>query len=175
MQRVALELFLEHGFERTTAAQIASRAGVTERTYFRHFADKREVLFDGQEILRKALTASVEDAPSALGPLDALFQAFHSVVPMLEGNRSFAEPRQRVIAATPSLQERELAKLAALADALAEALRARGAPDLQATLAAKSGMAALAHVAAGWLDDATVPLAERLDLAQRGLREVAGG
>lgn len=173
LQRVALELFEERGFERTTAAQIAARAGVTERTYFRYFADKREVLFDGQEILREALTASLTAAPAALGPLDAVFRAFHSVVPMLEANRPFAEPRQRVIAATPSLQERELAKLATLADALAEALRVRGVPDPQAALAAQAGMAGFAHAATGWLDDETTSLGARLDLARSALKTLA--
>ena len=172
MQRAALELFREHGFERTTAAQIAARAGVTERTYFRHFADKREVLFDGQEILRAALIASMADAPAVLGPLDVLFRAFHSVVPTLEGNRAFAEPRQEVIAATPALQERELAKLAALGDALAEKLRSRRVPELQATLAARAGMVAFARATVAWLEDPSVDLGERLDLAKRGLREI---
>ena len=175
LQRKALELFREHGFERTTAAQIAERAGVTERTYFRHFADKREVLFDGQEVLRKALTVGLGEAPAALGPLGALFHAFHSVVPALEANRSFAEPRQQVIAATPALQERELTKLAALAEALAEGLRARGTGDLQATLAARTGMAAFAHAVTIWLADATVPLGERLDIDHGALTEVIGG
>lgn len=174
MQRSALELFREHGFERTTTAQIAARAGVTERTYFRHFADKREVLFDGQEILRAALTGSLADATSASGPLDALFHAFRSVVPTLEANRPLAKPRQEVIAATPALQEREMAKLAALADALAVGLRARGVPDLQATLAARTGMAAFAHATIGWLDDPRVALGARLDLAQAALKTLIG-
>ena len=172
LQQAALEMFREHGFDRTTAAQIASRAGVTERTYFRHFADKREVLFDGQEILREALTSSMADAPSGLSPLDALFHAFHSVVPMLEANRAFAEPRQKVIAATPALQERELAKLEALADAMASELRSRGVPDLPAILASRAGMAAFAHATIGWLEDATVPLGQRLDAALATLRSL---
>lgn len=150
------------------------RAGVTERTYFRHFADKREVLFDGQEILRAALTASIADAPTALAPLDAMFRAFHSVVPALEANREFAVPRQEVIATTPALQERELAKLAALADALTEQLRSRGVSDLQATLASRTGMAAFADAATGWLDDPSIPLGHRLDLALEALRSLVG-
>ncbi|TPG42838.1 TetR family transcriptional regulator [Sphingomonas koreensis] len=172
MQRSALDLFNEHGFERTTTAQIAARAGVTERTYFRHFADKREVLFDGQEILREALTAAITDAPATLGPFDAMFHAFHSVVPTLEANRSFAEPRQKVIAATPALQEREMAKLAALADALADSLQSRGVADPKATLAARTGMTAFAHAATAWLGDATVSLGERLELDHSILKEM---
>ncbi|MGI4807022.1 MAG: TetR family transcriptional regulator [Janthinobacterium lividum] len=170
LQRAAVELFREHGFDRTTAAEIAARAGVTERTFFRHFPDKREVLFDGQAVLVNALTASIADAPPELGPLDTLFRAFQSVTPLLEGNRSFSEPRQKVISATPALQERELAKLDALSDALALALKTRHVPDLQATLAARAGMAAFAHATLAWLATDELRLDERLDAAKQALK-----
>lgn len=170
LQEAGLALFAEHGYERTTAAEIAARAGVTERTFFRHFPDKREVLFDGQALLRAALCDAIDKGPGTLGPLAALFAAFRCLVPMLEANRAFAEPRQRVIAATPALQERELTKLAALSDALAGALEARGVPALPALLAARVGMAAFAHVAMGWLDRPEPNLAERLDDAEAALR-----
>ena len=88
-------------------AEIAGRAGVTERTFFRHFPDKREVLFDGQAVLVEALTASVAGAPTELGPLDTLFRAFRSVTTLLQDNRPFSKPRQEVISATPALQERD--------------------------------------------------------------------
>ena len=100
LQSAALELFRERGYERTTAAEIASRVGVTERTFFRYFTDKREVLFGGEAILRKALGASINDAPRSLGPLDTLYRAFRSVVPTLEANRSFSKPLQEVISST---------------------------------------------------------------------------
>lgn len=170
LQRAAVELFREHGFDRTTAAEIAARAGVTERTFFRHFPDKREVLFDGQAVLVNALTASIADAPPELGPFDALFRAFRSVTPLLEGNRSFAEPRQEVISATPALQERELAKLDALSDALAVALRTRHVPDLQAALAARACMAAFAYATLAWLANDGLRLDERLDAAKQALK-----
>ena len=170
LQTAAVELFGERGFDGTTAAEIAARAGVTERTFFRHFADKREVLFDGQAVLLDALLRAVRAAPDGEAPLATLFRAFRSVRPLLEGNRSFAEPRHAVIVATPALQERELAKTAALAEALAEALRDRGVPDLRATLAAQTGMAAFAHVTIAWLNDPDPGLAERLDRAERDLR-----
>ena len=174
LQSAALELFRERGYDRTTAAEIAARAGVTERTFFRHFPDKREVLFDGEATLRAALTASIADAPAGLGPLATLFRAFRSVQPTLEDNRPFSEPRHQVISTTPALYERELAKLAALADALAAALKARGVADLQATLAARAGMAAFAHATVTWLDDPglddpRLSLGERLDLVSRAL------
>jgi AcrR family transcriptional regulator len=87
----------------------AERVGVTERIFFRHFSDKREVLFDGEAILRAALTASIADAPDGLAPLDTLFRAF---------GRPFSKPRHEVISSRPALHERELAKTAALTDAL---------------------------------------------------------
>jgi AcrR family transcriptional regulator len=172
LQQAAVDLFRERGFDRTTAAEIASRAGVTERTFFRYFADKREVLFDGQAVLVDALSASVADAPSGMAPLDTLFRAFRSVTPLLEDNRSFSKPRQEVISATPALHERELSKLEALSDALALALRARGVPDLPAALAARAGMSAFADATLSWLEDDQLDLAERLDLAEQALRSL---
>ncbi len=170
LQRMALELFRERGYHQTTAAKIAARAGVTERTFFRHFPDKREVLFDGEAKLRAALTASIADAPDELGPLDTLFRAFRSLQPALEDNRPFSKPRHEVISNTPALYERELAKTAALADALAAALKARGVADLPAVLAARTGMAAFAQATVAWLDDPALGLGERLDLAYRELK-----
>ncbi len=170
LQRAALELFRERGYDRTTAAEIAARARVTERTFFRHFADKREVLFDGEAKLRAALTASISDAPGGLGPIDTLFRAFRSVQSALEDNRPFSKPRHEVISNTPALHERELAKMAGLADALAAALKARGVADLPAVLAAWTGMAAFAQATVAWLDDPRLGLGERLDLAHRELK-----
>ncbi|WP_428487638.1 TetR/AcrR family transcriptional regulator [Rhodopila sp.] len=155
LQGAALELSRERGYERTTAAEIVARAGVTERTFFRHFPDKREVLFDGEAMVRAALTASIADAPAGLGPLDTLFGAFRSFQPALEDNWSYAKPRHKVISATPALHEREPAKIAALTDALTAALKARGVADLRAVLAARTGMAAFVHATLSWLNDPT--------------------
>ena len=165
LQNAALALFDERGYERTTAAEIARRAGVTERTFFRAFPDKREVLFEGEAVLRAALAASIAEAPQELEPLEVLFRAFRALRPMLEANRPFAEPRHRLISATPALHERELAKIAALTDGLAEALRSRGVPELRADLAARAGMAAFVQATIAWLDDPGTGLGERLDLA----------
>lgn len=170
LQRAALKLFREHGYDRTTAAEIAALAGVTERTFFRHFADKREVLFDGEAILRAALTMAIADAPATLGPLDTLFLAFWSVVPLLEDNRSYSQPRHELIAATPALHEREMAKMATLADALAGALRLRGVAEVRAALAARTGMVAFVQATIAWLDDPGQSLGERLNLASQELK-----
>lgn len=170
LQGAALKLFRERGYDRTTAAEIAAQAGVTERTFFRHFSDKREVLFDGEARLRVALTASIADAPAGLVPLDILFRAFRSVQPVLEGNRPFSKPRHEVISSTPALHEREMAKMAALADALAAALKDRGVADLRAVLAARTGMAAFVQATISWLDDPGPGLGARIDLAFRELK-----
>ena len=170
LQNAALELFRERGYDRTTAAEIAARAGVTERTFFRYFPDKREVLFEGDAILRAALTESIEEAPGDLGPLDTLFHAFRSVQQLLEANRPFSKPRHEVISATAALHEREMAKTAALADAMAAALKARGVPELRAELAARTGMAAFVHATIAWLDDPETGLGERIERASREVK-----
>lgn len=165
LQQAAVELFRERGYEQTTAAGIAARAGVTERTFFRHFADKREVLFDGQAKLRDLLTDALAKAPATLKPLEALCQAFHSVEQLLEDNRPFSLPRQQVIDRSPALQERELAKVAALAEALALALRQRGVDERLAALAAQTGMATFRYAVASWFVDPAEGLGAHLDRA----------
>jgi AcrR family transcriptional regulator len=158
LQLAALELYRDGGYEQTTAADIAAKAGVTERTFFRHFPDKREVLFDGDAAFIDALTSAVRQAPSALGPWDTLFLAFRSVEPMFVENRPFTGPRQQVIAGSPALQERAMAKSRSVIAALAAALRERGAPAHQASLAAQMGMATLSHAVTAWFDDDSIDL-----------------
>lgn len=169
LQNAAMELFLEQGYDKTTAAGIAARTGVTERTFFRHFPDKREVLFDGAAVLGKALTEAIAVAPDGMAPLDILFQAFQSVTELLVTNRPFAKPRHDLIAATPALRERELAKHEALGNGLATALEARGVEALQAALAARAGMAAFVHATVAWLDDPHIALDEQLVMTHRAL------
>jgi AcrR family transcriptional regulator len=151
LQRAALELYAERGFDRTTAADIAARAGVTERTYFRHFPDKREVLFEGEAALRAALVDAVSGAPASLPPLPALREAFLSVAVMFERDRADKELRHRIISSTPELQERELMKSAHLTEAITEALERRAAPPGLASLAAVCGTAALNRARLQWL------------------------
>lgn len=165
LQQAAVELFGGRGYDQTTTAEIAARAGVTERTFFRHFPDKREVLFDGQARLREALTGAIAQAPATLPPLAALYRAFRSVEQLLEDNRPFSLPRQQVIDRTPALQERELAKVAALAEALALALQQRGADGRLAALAAQTGMATFRYAVASWFADPAGGLGGHLDRA----------
>jgi AcrR family transcriptional regulator len=173
LQQAALELYRERGFDQTTTAEIAARAGVTERTYFRHFPDKREVLFDGEATVRATLTQAVAEAPAGLEPLDVLLSAFRKAGPILEGNRPFAEPRAEVIAMTPALRERDLAKKASLTDAVAQALRQRDVADGLADLAARTGFAAFGHAVHAWIDDPSQSLDARLLQAFDDLRALS--
>ena len=170
LERAAFELFLEHGFDAVTTAQIAQRAGVTERTYFRHFPDKREVLFDGERRLAGQLAAALAEIPEPVPPLVALHQAFRAVVPMLEGNRAAAMQLARIVAATPALWERAVAKEARMVDMLSTALRARGTGDEPAAIAARTGWGILAHAMSRWQADPSVSLGEYLEQAFRQLR-----
>ena len=173
LQQAALELFAERGYEATTTAEIAARAGVTERTFFRHFPDKREALFDGEEAFRAVLSDAVLAAPEDQSPMGALLCAFRSVEPVLEANRPFTEPRQAVIAQTPALRERVLTKTAGLIDALSGALRHRGVEAAAATLAAQVGMAAFGYAASAWFEDPTSGLDAHLTRAFATLQDLS--
>ena len=151
LQEAALALYSERGFDQTTAAQIADRAGLTERTFFRHFADKREVLFGGSALLKERIVTGVADAPAGDGPLDAVSRGLDAAATMLgESRRDLARQRQAVIAGNPELRERELAKLADYAAAVAGILSQRGATERQATLAAEAGMTVLRVALQQW-------------------------
>jgi AcrR family transcriptional regulator len=173
LQEAALQLYRERGFDQTTTAEIAARAGVNERTFFRHFPDKREVLFDGEADLRAALMQAVAEAPDGLEPLEILLCAFRKSARNLENNRPFSEPRLKVIAATPALRERELAKHAWLTAAVAEALRQRGVSDRLASLAARTGWGAYHHATQAWINDPSQSLDAHLRQAFDDLRALS--
>jgi AcrR family transcriptional regulator len=141
LEQAALELYSERGFAQTTVSEIAERAGLTERTFFRHFADKREVLFWGAGALQDLLVETVAAAPEGVTPLDAVASALDASTEMFEQRRGGARRRQAIIAANAELQERELIKLASLAAALAATLRERGVAEPAASLTAEAGIA----------------------------------
>lgn len=170
LQAAALELFAERGFDQTTAAQIAARAGVTERTFFRHFPDKREALFDREDHLGTALREAIAAAPAEMAPIEALSSAFAETAKLLEANRHFSEPRNQIIAATPSLQEREMAKHAALTNLVAHALERRGVDRRKADLTASAGMGVLGYALDIWFADASKSLGDCLN---KGFDELA--
>ena len=152
-----MALYAERGFENTTVAEIADRAGLTERTFFRHFADKREVLFGGSsELERRWVEAVAAEAPGA-SVLATVTAGFDAMAEMFEERHAFARLRAGIVEANPELQERELIKLQRLAGSIAEALRARGVSANVAILASQAGVTVF-HVAfARWVqqDDPT--------------------
>jgi AcrR family transcriptional regulator len=153
LEQAALALYAERGYENTTVAEIAARAGLTERTFFRHFADKCEVLFWGAPMLEGLLVSAVEAAPESAAPIDAIAAALEATGPLFQERRDSARQRQRIIDANAELRERELIKLASLASALAGALRRRGVPDPAATLTAEAGIAVFRVAFARWVSD----------------------
>ena len=153
LEQAAMGLFIERGFEQTTVAEIAGRAGLTERTFFRHFADKREVLFWGQDALRELLVSRIAAAPDSVAPIDAVAAALEAAAAGLQERREYSRQRQAVIAANQELQERELIKLASLSAALADALRQRGVTDPAASLAAEAGIAVFRIAIERWQND----------------------
>jgi AcrR family transcriptional regulator len=157
LAKVALALYAEQGFEKTTVAEIAKQAGLTERTFFRHFADKREVLFYGMEMLRDLLVRAVADAPASATPIDAVGAAFQVAGAMLQENPERVRLRDAVVSANAELRERELIKLAAFASAVAAALRDRGVPEPTASLAAETGIAVFKVAFARWVSEPGQP------------------
>lgn len=170
LQHAAVELFLANGFDQTPVEAIAARAGVTERTFYRHFADKRELLFDGESELRDRLVQAVAAVPHGTKPLPTLRAAFHETVPLFERNRPLTEPGTRLIAQTPALQERSLAKRALLVEGLTDALKARGVDARTAPLCAQVAMDTFAVATHRWMQEPSVPLHDQLDQAFRELR-----
>jgi len=171
-----MELYVERGFERTTVAEIAERAEVTERTFFRHFADKREVLFSGSEALRDLLIERVADAPKTATPIHAVRTALEAAGAVIQERGEWSRRRQAVIAANAELRERELIKLASLATALAEALRQRDVKEPAASLTAEVGISAFKVAFERWVQQPSrrnLPRLIRESIDQ--LRAVAAG
>ena len=172
--RAAMFLYGEQGFDRTTVAEIAERAGLTERTFFRHFTDKREVLFFGAQALQDLLVDTVLNAPTSATPLDAVTRALGAAGQMFAERRDFSVQRQRIIDGSAELQERELIKLATLAAALANALRQRGVADPTAGLIGEVAIAIFKNSFERWVsasEPSDLGLVIRESLAQ--LRDVA--
>jgi AcrR family transcriptional regulator len=153
LELAALALYGERGFENTTVAEIAARAGLTERTFFRHFADKREVLFSGADALQELLVSNVAAAPESIAPIDAVGAALEAAGTLLQQRREYARQRQAIIAANAELRERELIKLASLASAIADTLRLRGVADPAASLSAEAGIAVFRIAFERWVDE----------------------
>ncbi len=172
----AVELFLSRGYEDVTVAEIAERAGLTKRTFFRHFSDKREVLFGGQDAYRHLFADAIADAPAGATPLEAVGAALAAFAAgFAEDRRDFLAKRQTVIMNNPDLRERDLLKAAALTAAMADALVERGVKQPTASLAAHIGALALDDAFQHWLQpENRRPMAKLAEQALRHLSSAAG-
>jgi AcrR family transcriptional regulator len=171
--KAAIELFDEQGYEATTVAEIAERAGLTKRTFFRHFADKREVLFSGSHELQSRWLDGLAAAPVGTSPLAAVMIGLDPVAEMFAERHAFARIRTGLVNANPELQERELIKLQSLVVALTATLIERGVPENAAGLAAQTGVTVF-HVAfARWVaQDEPAALRRLMDESLEELRAV---
>jgi AcrR family transcriptional regulator len=166
----ALDLFSERGYENTTVIEIAERAGLTKSTFFRHFPDKREVLFGGNAVAR-LLVDGIAAAPAEATPLEAVAQVMDTLgrEVFTAERREFTARRRAVIALNPELQERDALKELSLATAMIEALKRRGVPDLAARVAAELGGLATKIAFDRWLDAADEDFGQ---VARQALGEV---
>ena len=166
----ALELFAERGYENTTVIDIAQRAGLTKSTFFRHFQDKREVLFGG-DTMTGLLVEGIAAAPANATPLEAVAHALDAVgrEAFTPARREFIARRRAVIAANPELQEREALKGLGLTASMTDALKRRGVPDLTSCVAAELGALALKIAYERWSDPAS---GDDFENARRALGEV---
>jgi AcrR family transcriptional regulator len=167
----ALELFAERGYENTTVIDIAQRAGLTKSTFFRHFQDKREVLF-GDGTLNGLVAGAIAAAPATATPLEAVAHALDAVgrEVFTQARREFGARRQAVIAANPELREREALKGLGLIASMAGALKRRGISDMTASVAAELGALAWEIAYERWSDPANGE--DFSEAARRALGEV---
>ena len=153
LEQAAFALFAERGYENTTVAEIAERAGLTERTFFRQYSDKREVLFAGGSEFQELVVSAIASAPASLPPIDAVAAGLDAAAALLQKRRAFARMRQAIIAANAELRERELIKLASLSAAIADTLRQRALADPAASLTAEVAIAVFRVAFERWLDE----------------------
>lgn len=156
LAEAALDLFAERGYDNTTVIDIAQRAGLGKTTFFRHFQDKREVLF-GRGAMNDLLTDAIAAAPPAATPLEAVAYALDAAGKEVftPARRDFVARRQAVVAANPELREREALKNLELIASMTDALKRRGLPDLTARVAAELGALASAIAYEHWSHAAT--------------------
>jgi AcrR family transcriptional regulator len=177
LEQAALELYSERGFDQTTVAEIAQQAGLTERTFFRHFVDKCEVLFSGENVLHELIVRAVVGAADSASPIDAVAGGLTAASIFFEGRtREQVRRRQAVIAAHEGLQERELIKFSRLASEVADALRQRGVALPAASLAAEAGIVVFKVAIQRWIHDTdNRELLQHIRESLGELKALAGG
>ncbi|WP_033341432.1 TetR family transcriptional regulator [Catenuloplanes japonicus] len=170
LQQAAMELFRDRGFADVTVAEIADRAGLTKRTFFNHFADKREVFFANAQQFEESVLTHLAAADPSLDAISACVHALTRAGLSLAPYYEFAKARLAVLAATPELRERDLIKSARLAAAMIEALARRGVPPRTAAFAAESALSVFAVAAADWIATPTADLPTLMHEALTDLR-----
>jgi len=174
LQHAAVTLFLERGYAAVTVAEIADRAGLTKRTFFNHFPDKREVLFAGAHDFEAGIVKHLTEAPADLAPIDAAIAALtHSSLELAQYS-DYARIRRDLIASSPELQERDLIKMTSLASAIAEALRQRHVPARTATLTAQAAVTVFTIAYADWVDDSTADFGTLMQHSLTEFRQAVG-
>ncbi|WP_407541906.1 helix-turn-helix domain-containing protein (plasmid) [Deinococcus radiomollis] len=160
LEQAALALFLEQGFAETTVPQIAARAGLTTRTFFRHFADKREVLFAGDEAVPMLVQRLMVQAPEDVRPVPLIFSQLGPFAETVFGHRrDVLRTRHRIISTDQGLRERKLQKMETLRASIIDGFVGRGTDELTATLAADLAMMVLGTALERWLSsDGSAPL-----------------
>lgn len=173
LETAALDLYATRGYDRTTISDVAAHVGVTPRTYFRYFPDKREVLFGGEDKLRDRIARSLRDAPADMPPLTATLHAMSACEDLfhLHGYEHLRR-RDAIITTSSELQEREAHKLASIAVVVASGLVERGSDPDSAQLIADLAMAAFKQAYRLWMDDPTTPFAVLLYRATAQARDV---
>jgi AcrR family transcriptional regulator len=174
LERAALELFDERGFDRTTVAQIARRAGLNERSFYRYFSDKREVLFGGGDELGRRLEQALREAPAGAGPLETLLAALVDSADVFRP-KELLRIRERVINANPALRERELIKMDAIDALFVSALRDRGADETTARIATDIAISVWRVAGERWVRADDSAFAAEVFDAARHLRRIAAG
>jgi len=177
LESAALELFTEQGFADTTVPEITARAGLTTRTFFRHFADKREVLFAVEDGLPGVVASLMAEAPASATPVVLVAWGLDLVArTRFTDQWEHLRRRRAVIQTDPGLQERELRKLAVLSTAIADSFRSRGLDELTSTLAGRYATTALATALDRWLDhDAEQPLTDHVRDTLHALHALTAG
>lgn len=179
LREAAMQLYREPGYDKVTVAEIAARAGVTRRTFFRYFPDKREVLFWGSERVEALVTDGVHAAPEGSPVLEVVAAALAPIAKVSDDDPTWAayvRARYAIIEANAELRERELAKHALLAAAIGSALERRGVPPITARLAADAGLSAFDVGLRQWLADPKQrKMAKHIADAMRGLGSLLEG
>jgi AcrR family transcriptional regulator len=175
LQGAALTLFLEHGYENVTVAEIARAAGLTRRTFFNHFADKREIFFGGAAAFRSSVVEHLDQADPDLSPVQAALAALTAAGRGIAAYREYAPTVRRVIASSSELQERDLSKLASITTALTEGLEQRGVPGRAASFAARAAVTAYSTAWEDWVAHPDEDFGELMQQALADLRAAVDG